>query len=134
VTDLGVRSAITRVQRVGVKKVVRDTEETLDEALRRVKPAVTYNAPTFSNQSVARNGSVASGSGRPPDATDIRQDRILDEAKATSGDVRRLADLFGLSIAAGNRYAATVEHPDQPHSPSRAEDLGPPDAAALPIR
>ncbi|MFV2102140.1 hypothetical protein [Micromonospora sp. LOL_024] len=45
-------------------------------------------------------------------ATDIRQDRILDEAQATNGDVRRLADLFGLSIAAGNRYAATVEHPD----------------------
>jgi site-specific recombinase XerD len=45
-------------------------------------------------------------------ATSIRQDRILDEAQATKGDVRRLADLFGLSIAAGNRYAATVEHPD----------------------
>jgi len=45
-------------------------------------------------------------------ATDIRQDRILDEAQATKDDVRRLADLFGLSIAAGNRYAATVEHPD----------------------
>ncbi|WLS44773.1 type I restriction endonuclease [Micromonospora profundi] len=45
-------------------------------------------------------------------ATDIRQDRILDEAQATNGDVRRLADLFGLSIAASNRYAATVEHPD----------------------
>lgn len=45
-------------------------------------------------------------------ATALREDRILDEAHATGGDVRRLADLFGLSIRAGTRYTATVEHPD----------------------
>lgn len=45
-------------------------------------------------------------------ATAIREDRILDEARATGGDVRRLADLFGLSIQAGTRYTATVEHSD----------------------
>lgn len=41
----------------------------------------------------------------------IREDRILDEAQASDGDVRRLADLFGLSIQAGLRYTSTIEHP-----------------------
>jgi integrase len=44
-------------------------------------------------------------------AESIRQDRILDEAHATSGDVRRLCDLFGLSIAGAYRYTAAVDHP-----------------------
>jgi site-specific recombinase XerD len=38
----------------------------------------------------------------------IRQDRILDEAFATGGDVRMLCELFGLSIAGANRYTSTV--------------------------
>jgi integrase len=41
----------------------------------------------------------------------IRQDRILDEAHATSGDLRRLCDLFGLSVAGAYRYTATVVGP-----------------------
>lgn len=45
-------------------------------------------------------------------ATAVREDRILDEAHATRGDVRRLADLFGLGIEAGARYTATIGHPD----------------------
>ncbi|HWH01704.1 MAG TPA: hypothetical protein VNV66_20845 [Pilimelia sp.] len=45
-------------------------------------------------------------------AAAIREDRILDEAHATGGDVRRLADLFGLSIQAGTRYAGALTHPD----------------------
>jgi len=36
----------------------------------------------------------------------IRMDRILDEAHATSGDVRRLCDLFGLTPSTANQYAA----------------------------
>jgi hypothetical protein len=44
-------------------------------------------------------------------AQSIRQDRILDEAHATGGDVRRVCDLFGLSIAGAYRYTATVDHP-----------------------
>jgi hypothetical protein len=44
-------------------------------------------------------------------AQSIRQDRILDEAHATGGDVRRLCDLFGLSIAGAYRYTTVVEHP-----------------------
>jgi hypothetical protein len=45
-------------------------------------------------------------------AAAIREDRILNEAHATGGDQRRLADLFGLSIKAGTRYTDTVDHPD----------------------
>lgn len=53
------------------------------------------------------------GPGLSPTA--VREDRILDEAHATQGDVRRLSDLFGLSIKAGTRYTATVDHPDLIH-------------------
>jgi hypothetical protein len=42
----------------------------------------------------------------------IREDRILDEAHATGGDVRRLADLFGLSMQVGTRYIGAVSHRD----------------------
>ncbi|WP_024875932.1 hypothetical protein [Saccharomonospora piscinae] len=44
-------------------------------------------------------------------AQSIRQDRILDEAHATGGDVRALCDLFGLSIAGAYRYTLGVDHP-----------------------
>jgi len=49
-----------------------------------------------------------------PDLTPagIREDRILNEAHATAGDVRQLTALFGLSVHASLRYAATVDHPD----------------------
>jgi hypothetical protein len=42
----------------------------------------------------------------------LREDRLLHEAQATSGDTRRLCDLFGISIAAATRYTNTVDHPD----------------------
>lgn len=48
----------------------------------------------------------------------IRQDRILDEAHATAGDVRQVCDLFGLSVAMALRYTATV---------ARIPDLDDPD-------
>jgi integrase len=41
----------------------------------------------------------------------IREDRILDEAHASAGDLRRLCDLFGLSVKAAERYTATLDHP-----------------------
>lgn len=34
----------------------------------------------------------------------IRQDRILDEAFATSGDMRQVIDLVGLSAVGAHRY------------------------------
>ncbi|MEC3974323.1 hypothetical protein QMK34_03365 [Amycolatopsis sp. H20-H5] len=44
-------------------------------------------------------------------ASDIRTDRILDEVRATGGDVRGICDLFGLSIRAAARYTAILDHP-----------------------
>lgn len=41
----------------------------------------------------------------------VREDRILDEVNATGGDVRRLCDLFGLTVKAAQRYTATLSHP-----------------------
>jgi hypothetical protein len=41
----------------------------------------------------------------------IREDRILNEAIATGGDIRRLCDLFGLSVKAAERYTNTLNHP-----------------------
>lgn len=45
-------------------------------------------------------------------ARQLREDRILNEADATGGEIRALADLFGLSINASTRYASTLEHSD----------------------
>ena len=41
-----------------------------------------------------------------------REDRILNEADATGGDIRVIADLFGLSINASSRYISTLEDSD----------------------
>lgn len=50
----------------------------------------------------------------------IREDRILEEARATGGDVRRLCDLFGLSVSGAERYTTAIGHPDlnQPPTPA----------------
>jgi integrase len=42
----------------------------------------------------------------------IREDRILQEALATGGDVHRLGDLFGLSVEGAERYAHTTDQPE----------------------
>ncbi|BCY07324.1 hypothetical protein [Actinoplanes sp. L3-i22] len=44
----------------------------------------------------------------------IRLARILDEAHATSGDIRRLMDMFGLSVEGASRYATTVSSSTTP--------------------
>jgi site-specific recombinase XerC len=46
----------------------------------------------------------------------LREDRILHEIHATGGDVRRICDLFGLSVEGATRYLSTVEHPDLTHA------------------
>lgn len=43
---------------------------------------------------------------------ELRQDRILHELHATGGDLRRICDLFGLSVSGATRYLYTVEHAD----------------------
>ena len=42
----------------------------------------------------------------------LREDRILQEIHATGGDVRRVCDLFGLSVEGATRYLKTIDHPD----------------------
>jgi len=42
----------------------------------------------------------------------LREDRILQEIHASGGDVRRICDLFGLSVQAALRYATTLNHPE----------------------
>lgn len=43
----------------------------------------------------------------------IREDRILNEAIATGGDVRRLCDLFGVSVPTAQRYADVITKADE---------------------
>lgn len=43
----------------------------------------------------------------------LREDRILNEAIATQGDVRRLCDLFGISVASAQRYVGVIVKPDE---------------------
>jgi hypothetical protein len=47
----------------------------------------------------------------------LREDRILQEIHTTGGDVRRICDLFGLSIETALRYALTLAHPDLERRP-----------------
>ncbi|MGH3503540.1 MAG: hypothetical protein ACRDQA_21970 [Nocardioidaceae bacterium] len=42
----------------------------------------------------------------------LREDRILSEIHATGGDVRRICDLFGITISSASRYRDTLEHAD----------------------
>ncbi len=43
----------------------------------------------------------------------IREDRILNEAIASGGDVRRLCDLFGISVITAQRYADVILKPNE---------------------
>ncbi len=42
----------------------------------------------------------------------LREDRILQEIHATGGDIRRICDLFGITVQTALRYANTLGHPD----------------------
>ncbi|WP_238592123.1 hypothetical protein [Pseudonocardia sp. EC080625-04] len=42
----------------------------------------------------------------------VREDRILHEVFATAGDLRRICELFGLSVTAAARYTSVLDHPD----------------------
>jgi hypothetical protein len=41
----------------------------------------------------------------------VRQDRIVDEAIAAGGDLRRICDLFGVTIATAQHYTSVLSHP-----------------------
>ena len=74
----------------------------------------TINAHLLINQRTAPRllppDAVVGSERAPPQA--LREDRILQEIHATGGDVRRICDLFGLSMEAAMRYAATLGHPN----------------------
>jgi hypothetical protein len=61
----------------------------------------------------------------------IREDRLLYEASAARGDVRRLCDLFGLSIKGAERYTSitgrllrvSLAMSTWPHSLERAKTV-----------
>lgn len=40
----------------------------------------------------------------------LHEDRILDDARATGGDIRRLCDVFGLSVSGAERYVRTHDN------------------------
>ena len=51
----------------------------------------------------------------------IRQDRILNETRASDGDIRRLCDLFGITVSTAQRYADILgpnEHDLTPAGPN----------------
>ena len=56
----------------------------------------------------------------------LREDRILHEAHATSGDLRRLCDLFGLSVSGASRYTATVQGIDVSNDRSAGQRVSSP--------
>ncbi|MFC4851867.1 hypothetical protein [Actinophytocola glycyrrhizae] len=78
-------------------------------------PATTNPHLLINTKTAVRSGQVShvwinKTLGLPAQA--VREDRILDEAIATGGDLRRLGDLFGLSVNAAERYTRTVERDD----------------------
>jgi integrase len=42
----------------------------------------------------------------------IRTDRIVQEVEATGGDIRRICDMFGLTVDGALPYVAVLDHPD----------------------
>ncbi|WP_284984220.1 hypothetical protein [Arthrobacter sp. efr-133-TYG-118] len=81
---------------------------------RRAQWPETSNPHLFINKQTAvrttrvSNVWVIETLGMSPQA--LREDRILDEAQATK-DLRRLCDLFGLSVPAAERYLTTLDRP-----------------------
>ena len=75
------------------------------------------HARNWTNARPCANGRIRKQLGTSGDR--IRQDRILDEAHASGGDMRALCDLFGLSITGAARYASTVNQITHPGASSR---------------
>jgi hypothetical protein len=51
----------------------------------------------------------------------LREDRILDEIRATGGDIRHVCELFGLSVHGALRYATTLDATDDDTFGSRTQ-------------
>jgi hypothetical protein len=100
---------------------VRDRLRTwLDERARRwphtLNPHLFINKHTALRTTPVSNVWIGDILNLP--ASDIRDDRILDEAIATNGDVRRLEDLFGISTMTALRYTHSSEQPLNPETPT----------------
>jgi hypothetical protein len=57
-------------------------------------------------------------------AQSLREDRILDEVRATGGDVRRICELFDLNVGTALRYIAVLDHTDTRSEPSGSPTQG----------
>lgn len=83
----------------------------LDERTRRwpaaVNPHLSINWYTAVRETPPSSPWISRALGISPQA--VRGDRILDEAPATSGDIRRLCNLFGLTVGGAERYARPAE-------------------------
>jgi len=83
----------------------------LDERARRwpatVNPHLFINWYTAVRESPVSSPWISHTLGISPQA--VREDRILDEALATGGDIRRLCDLFGLTVGGTERYTRPAE-------------------------
>ena len=83
----------------------------LDERARRwpatVNPHLFINWYTAVRETPVSSPWISHTLGTSPQA--IREDHILDEALATGGDIRRLCDLFGLTVGGAERYTRPAE-------------------------
>jgi len=52
----------------------------------------------------------------------LREDRILDEVRASGGDVRRICELFGISVETAIRYTTTLDHTNDDETPLPTDD------------
>jgi site-specific recombinase XerC len=97
----------------------------LDERVRRwpntANPYLFVNHHTAIRTTPTHRTWIRNTLGLSPQA--IREDRILHEAIATAGDVRRLSDLFGLTVAGAVRYAHTTDQPAEGRVGSGTEAL-----------
>jgi hypothetical protein len=83
----------------------------LDDRARRwpvtVNPHLFINWYTAVRETPVSSPWISHTLGISPQA--VREDRILDEALATGGDIRRLCDLFGLTVGGAERYTRPAE-------------------------
>jgi hypothetical protein len=88
----------------------------LDERGRRwpntINPHLFVNRYTAVREGPVSRAWTLSALGLP--ANELRNDRILHEAIATEGDIRRLCDLFGISVNTALRYLHSPEQPADP--------------------
>jgi integrase len=97
-----------------------------DRALRwpnSVNPHFFIHSLSATTTGPAQRPWVTARLGMPAQA--LRQDRIVDEAHATGGDLRRICDFFGVTMATAAHYASTLDHPDLADAATGSPTQGP---------